>query len=191
LFIPSTLSGSCLDSKTGKVDSSKFKSNMQLSTEVYINRVNGCPCGEGTISLFEGAESAKLQELRSVLIKFLKGTKQQKATLKENNSSMYAYIENVWNVRNNHMVWNLPTQYVFQLLCCYKPTCPHPFCRSEYGKDLPKWFLNGPNISYVPMPIPDPARQWGSPHCPRNTMNIFSTRCCNAFSPKVHGEAPH
>jgi len=55
---------------------------MQLATDVYINRVNGCPCGEGNISLFEGAGSTKLQELRSVLIKFLKGFKLQKATLK-------------------------------------------------------------------------------------------------------------
>ena len=57
LFIPSTLGGSCLDSKMGKVDPDKFKRNMQLATEVYINRVNGCPCGEGTIRLFEGADS--------------------------------------------------------------------------------------------------------------------------------------
>jgi len=40
---------------------------------------------ERLVYLKDRAGSAKLQELRSVFIKFLKGTKQQKATLKENN----------------------------------------------------------------------------------------------------------
>ena len=57
LFIPSTLGGSCIDSKTGKVDPEKFKQNMLLATEVYINRVNGAPCGEGNITLYRGADS--------------------------------------------------------------------------------------------------------------------------------------
>ena len=34
-----------------------------------------------------------------------------------------------------------------------------------YYKDLPKWFLGGPNVSYLPIPIPDPARPWGSTDC--------------------------
>ena len=173
LFIPSTLSGSCLDSKTGKVDSDRFKRNMRLATEVYINRVNQCPCGEGNISLFEGADSTKFQELRSVVIKFLKGSKQQKAALKQSNPDTYSYVENVWNVRNSHMVSNYPTQYVFQLICCYQPTCIHHFCRTGNFKDLPKWFLGGPNVSYIPMPIPDPARQWGSINCPKCTGKCY------------------
>ena len=78
LFVPSTLGGSCLDSNTGKVDPEKFKRNMKLATEVYMNRVNGCPCGEGTIRLYEGADSTTYQELRGKVIQFLKGTKQQK-----------------------------------------------------------------------------------------------------------------
>lgn len=78
LFIPSTLAGSCLDSKSGKVDPIQFKNNMHLATEVYINRVNGCPCGEGSIHVIEGADSSKLQELRAKVIQFLKGSNQQK-----------------------------------------------------------------------------------------------------------------
>ena len=57
LLVPSTLGGFCLDSNTGKVDPEKFKHNMKPATEVYINRVNGYPCGEGTIKLYEGADS--------------------------------------------------------------------------------------------------------------------------------------
>ena len=53
LFIPSTLGGSCVDDKTGKVHPTKYERTMRLASEVYINRVKGCPCGDSTISLFE------------------------------------------------------------------------------------------------------------------------------------------
>ena len=43
LFIPSTLGGTCMDATSGKVDPLKLAYNMELATEVYINRVNGCP----------------------------------------------------------------------------------------------------------------------------------------------------
>ena len=162
LFIPSTLAGSCLDSTTGKVDPVKFRNNMQLATEVYINRVNGCPCGKGTITVIEGTDSAKHQELRTKVIQFLKGSKQQKALLKGSDPSTYSYIQSVWNIRTNHLVHN--SQYVFQLICCYKPECPHPYCKNGY-KELPKWFSDGPYVSYLPIPIPDPARPWGSSNC--------------------------
>ena len=78
LFIPSILAGSCLDSKSGKVDPIQLKNNMHLATEVYINKVNRCPCGEGSIHVIEGTDSSKLQELRAKVIQFLKGSKQQK-----------------------------------------------------------------------------------------------------------------
>ena len=41
LFIPSIFDGSCLDPTTGKVDPVKLAHNMDLATEVYMNRVNG------------------------------------------------------------------------------------------------------------------------------------------------------
>ena len=52
LFIPSTLGGSCIDTKTGKMNREKYIANMNLATEVYISRVNGAPCGDGIIHLF-------------------------------------------------------------------------------------------------------------------------------------------
>lgn len=45
-FIPSTLAGSCIDPETGALDSSKLASNMDLAIDAYIERVDGCPCGE-------------------------------------------------------------------------------------------------------------------------------------------------
>ena len=50
VFIPSTLGGSCMDGC--KVNKDKYEENMNLATEVYINRVNGCPCGDTVIHLY-------------------------------------------------------------------------------------------------------------------------------------------
>ena len=46
VFIPSTLGGTCMDPNTGKIDKQKYENNMQLATDVYINRVNQAPCGD-------------------------------------------------------------------------------------------------------------------------------------------------
>ena len=55
LFIPSTLAGTCIDSQTGKINQSKFEQNVKLALDVYINKVDGCRCGQTTIHLFKGA----------------------------------------------------------------------------------------------------------------------------------------
>lgn len=165
LFIPSTLDGSCLDSSTGKVDPHEFKKNMELDMDVYINRVNGCPCGEGMVHLFKGADSTELQVVRQQLLHFLKGSKLQRETLQREHPQRYAYFEEVWSVRNNHMVKGLPQNYLFHLVCCYRPTCAHPFCKAG-PKALPKWYCGGPDVTYLPLPIPDPSRTWGASDCP-------------------------
>ena len=67
--------GSCLDNKTGKIDAKKFKYNMELATEVYINWVNNSPCGDTNISLFEGPDSTELQNLREKVLLFLKSSR--------------------------------------------------------------------------------------------------------------------
>ena len=79
----------------------------------------------------------------------------------------------MWNIRNNHLIQNLPTQYIFHLVCCYKPSCSHPYCKSGYYKDLPKWFSNGPNVSCLPVSILDPARPWGSTNCSECKGNCY------------------
>lgn len=52
LFIPSPLAGRNIDGKTGKLNAEKYQANMELATEVYMNRVNHCPCGESYIQLY-------------------------------------------------------------------------------------------------------------------------------------------
>lgn len=156
LFIPSTLGGTCTES--GKVNKEKYKENMELATEVYINRVNGCPCGDTVIHLFKGADSSQQQENRQYILQYLKGSKKR---LKKENPAMYEYCEQVWNVRSNHMV---PSQYIFYLVCCYKLHCTHPLC-AQQSSEVQRWYESGPLVSYLPFPIPDCNRCYGNNEC--------------------------
>ena len=160
LFIPSTLGGTCMDATSGKVDPLKLAHNMELATEVYINRVNGCPCGETTIQLFKGADSTREQERRQHLMLYLKGSNKEKKKLKELHPEMYEYFKNVCDLQVRHMVKDLPSQYLFYLVCCLKTDCQHPVCTKGL-QQLPTWFCGGPSIAQLPLPIADPERPYG------------------------------
>lgn len=175
LFIPSTLGGSCMDS--GTINKEKYERNMNLATEVYLNRVNKCPCGDTVINLYEGADSTAEQQKRKYILQYLKGSKTQVQALKNDMPALYEYCEKVWQVRKNHMVKDLPPQYAFFLVCCLQPGCNHPICStSSEGFVLPKWFSSGPTISYLPLPIPDPNRCYGQPNCEE-----CKGHCCGHF----------
>ena len=45
----------------------KLWSNLDLATEIYMNRVSSCPYGDSTILLFKGADSRNLQDNRKDL----------------------------------------------------------------------------------------------------------------------------
>ncbi len=60
LFIPSTLGGSVFNLETGLVDMDKVKTNLDLATDVYIDRANKSPCGDTVIHLFKGSNSIAL-----------------------------------------------------------------------------------------------------------------------------------
>ena len=77
LFIPSTLGGSVIDQATGTVDQDRLRMNMELAMDVYISRVNHCPCDDTQIHLFKGADSSELQEQRQHLQVFLKGSRKK------------------------------------------------------------------------------------------------------------------
>ena len=128
-FIPSTLTGACTDEQTGKVDESKWKRNMELAIQAYINQVNHCPCGDTVIHLFQGANSEELQSVREKLQIFLKGSQKMKHNLQDEFPDLYAWFDSIWTVRNRHMVPGLPSQYIFLLICCYKENCTHPLCK--------------------------------------------------------------
>ena len=72
---------------------------------------------------------------------------------------LYKYFEDVWQVRERHINCQLPENYVFMLNVCQQPGCLHPLCAK--GVTDSTWYDNGPPLTYVPVPIPDPRRPWG------------------------------
>ena len=104
-FIPSTLNGSNFN-KDG-LNEEKLKENLEAATEVYIDRVQDAPFGNTTIKFFKGAhdENARyLQERREKLLIFLHGSKKAKQELQKTEPVLYKYFEEIWQVRNNHLV---------------------------------------------------------------------------------------
>lgn len=163
LFIPSTINGSNFDSN-GKVDMAKLKANLQAAVDVYISIVNSAPSGGKPLQLIRGAEdnlNQKYQEGRQRLRIFLRGSNKQKAELKEKHPEEHEYFAKVWGVRARHMVPNLPVHYAFMLLPCYENDCVHPICVAGRPDKESLWFVGGPPLSYLPLPIPDPQRSWG------------------------------
>ena len=165
LFIPSTINGSNFDSNR-KLDTTKLKQNLEAAIDVYISAVNGSPCGGKPIHLVKGAQdelAKKYQERRQRLIIFLRGTKKKKMKLKADYPDEYKYFSQVLEVQERHMVPNLPSNYVFMLRLCYQKQCIHPLCAAGRPEKEHLWFKDGPPLSYLPLPIPDPERPWGSP----------------------------
>ena len=166
VFIPSTLVGSNIDSNTAKLDKETFTRNMELATDVYINRVNHSPFGETVIQLYRGSDSKQKQEIRESLLIFLKGSKRDKVKLKNDNRELYDYFEMVWDLKNRHLLPHHPVQYLFCLVCCFQQGCCHPICRKREPIELPRWFEGGSPVSYIPIPIPDSTKPWGASDCP-------------------------
>ena len=140
LFIPSTLAGSCMES--GQVNEDILKQSLELAIQIYIKRVDQSPCGESVIHLFRGADASV-------------------------DPQIFQQFCEVWDLRQRHMMIGYPPQYIFYLLCCFRPGCIHPFCQKHVGmcrSDF-SWFPQGPSLIYLPMPIPDPERPWGNNSC--------------------------
>ena len=162
LFIPSTLTGSN-NSSTG-LDTERLLTNLDMAINVYIDRVNGAPCGKRPIALFKGAKDEhadKLQGRRQDLLTFLKGTQKLRAELQAKKPDEYNYFKKIWDLREQHMVKDLPEKYIFFLLPCYKSDCIHPVCQRGKPQEEMKWFEGGPSLIDIPLPIPDPTRPWG------------------------------
>ncbi len=94
LFIPSTLSGSCMES-----GGEKYQRNMEIATDVFTDRVNGCPRGD-TVHLYRGADATEELSNRKYILQYLKGSKSK---LKAENPEMYKYCEKVWKIRQTQL----------------------------------------------------------------------------------------
>ena len=102
-FIPSTLAGSCINDETGKIDESKLRENLTLAISAYISRVDGCPCGDTTIKLFEGSREQQYHHASKKIEVFLKGSNKQKKALQKENPSLFSHFQKIWNIRNKHI----------------------------------------------------------------------------------------
>lgn len=98
LFIPSTLSGS--NYGRGGLDKVKLKQNLEIATEVYIDRVQRSSCCGSPVQLFKGAESDM--------------SRRQKL-LKTSDPDLHRYFQEIWDVRNRHMSKTVPCNYIFHL----------------------------------------------------------------------------
>lgn len=176
LFIPSTLKGSCFNSDTGALDNEKLRKNLEAATDVYINHCNESPCGDTVIRLLRGADSSKLQELRPLLNTFLKGKQDEVKALKKKNPDGYSFFQSVSSVHNNHIMTSVPERYVFYLRCCFKSSCIHPLCtqHDHVPANYPTtWFPDGPSVTFMPFPVPDPLKVWGTIECSECVCRCF------------------
>lgn len=141
------------------MDEDLLKKNHDLAINAYISRVDNSPCGNTSIKLYKGADSRDLQQMRSKMLDFLKGSLKSKEKLQIEDPKLYAYFHQIWGIRERHMVMvsNLPS-YIFCLLCCYQKDCPHPMCQSGRPDELPRWYEGGPFLTLLPLPVPDPER---------------------------------
>lgn len=161
LFIPSTLHGSCR-SESGQIDQSLLQKNLDAAIDVYISRVDGAPCASTQIHLYKGAESSTEREESRMLNTFLKDKKKQQEELKLNHPEMHQKFERVWQLRKRHLRNpKFPSKYLFYLVCCYQPDCIHPVCQRERSDPQRSWYLGGPSLQFVPIPMPDSLRPYG------------------------------
>ena len=100
------------------MDQTKLKENLNLAITAYISRVDGCSCGETNIKLVRGSNLDAIQEVNKHLLTYLKGSKKSKDALKAEMPALYKHFDEVWNVRNRHMVRDLPQSYIFFFKCC-------------------------------------------------------------------------
>ena len=164
LFIPSTLNGSCLEGD-GKINHEKMQENLSSAIEIYISRVSGAPCGSAQIELYRGANSTEHQKENDLVKIFLKGNKAEKQALEEEHPALYAKIKSIWELKKRHENKNVPSKYVYSLLCCYQRDCIHSLCKNGRPAINPTWYPGGPPLTYFPLPTKDPERPFGQENC--------------------------
>ena len=104
--------------------------------------------------------------IRKYLYSSSKVRKKEKEALKRSEPTLYSYFEEVWGIRNRHMVKDLPHPYVFMLLPCKAKDRPHPRCEENGNSDDGNTWLPGSQpLSYFRIPIADPKRPWGLGAC--------------------------
>ena len=89
---------------------------------------------------------------------------------------LYQYFEHIWKVRNDHMLKDLPTFYVFALKVCYKDDCQHPVSKKSI-RNCTVWFQDGPPIEFLPFLVPDLNWPWRPKDCEKCDGDYFKPPC--------------
>lgn len=110
---------------------------------------------------------SKKRELRESVRVFISGNKKNKEKLKKDSPEDYQLIEHVFDVKKRHMKKNLPSRYVFQLVCCFNGNCFHPLCQKGCSQEQLCWYRGGPPLSFLPLPVPGSSRPHGWEECPK------------------------
>ncbi len=130
---------------TGKLDNTRLVENMNVAIYVYIDRLNGTKCGGEEIKYFKGPNSDVYQEKGELLRIFLKGSQAKRNLLKIEYPEAYKEMEVIWNIKLNHTANNVPSRYVFQLLCCYNSSA-HPICQTGKPDNEDVWYTGRPPL---------------------------------------------
>ena len=121
VFIPSTILGS--NRNTDGIDNEKLQANLDAASDVYINTMTGTKYAGNPIVLVKGARnevSKRYLERRDHLLTFLQGSAKKQSAFEKEFPDEYAYFSKVWNICNNHIIKNLPENYLFMLCPCYR-----------------------------------------------------------------------
>ena len=153
------------ETESGRISQQTLQENMEAALQVYLDRVNEILFGSFVIKMYRGTtdqEAAQMKRERTDLLVFLRGKKSAKKELKEKKPDQYHHFEQIWSLRERHMVKNLPSEYVFALRACYEVECNHPICQRGRPPDELVWYTGGPSVQFLPLPVSDPKRPWGS-----------------------------
>lgn len=92
------------------------------------------------------------------------GKEKERDKLKNEYPNDYELISKVVDIKKGHLKKNgIPLQYIFQLVCYYEKSCPHPLCQLGQPDNEPVWYGGPP--TFIPLPVPDKDRPYGSKNC--------------------------
>lgn len=95
---------------------------------------------------------------------FLKGSKVAKSKIETEKTELYSLVKETWELRGKHIREDVTSKYVFMLQCCLEDDCIHPVCKEGKLKNE-TWYPGDPSITFVPLPVPDPARPFNGGNC--------------------------
>ena len=132
------------------------------------------PCAGTEIHLYRGADSTSYQRENDLVLTYFKGHEEAKKRLRKDHPDEFNRIKRILDLRKRHMRKDVPIKYIFCLSCCYEHGCIHPLCQDGAPSQDNKWYPNGPPLSFIPVPAPDPKECNGQSDC-EDCKGLFRT----------------